>query len=92
MNTAIIYRIVNMRGIFFSLNELQPNESGMYDGTDNGGKEYSLPEGFEVAKSREGSREFYDRDCQHYEVVRSQNGKYPVLSGYKGVFPLKQAR
>ena len=54
------------------------SDTDHYEGYDDGGKQYALPEGFSVAESNSGSFEFYGPDGDHYAMATV--GNHPMIT------------
>jgi hypothetical protein len=84
MAKAIIYTITVTKAceghdqeIFYSLNPWCEN-SLFYEGHDDGGKAFSLPEGIAVGRGPNGDRILYEKTSGRSVEISSRNGA-PVL-------------
>ena len=86
MNTVTIYKVtctkayqISEQGTGYSLNPWGSN-TAHYEGHDDGGKLYGLPEGYTVAESRGGTDELYDENVMHCSIVMHTSGLPEVVS------------
>lgn len=77
-------------GTFFSLSPWG-NDTDHYEGYDDGGKLYELPEGFKVAESNGGTLEIYDAKGTHYELTSNQRRTSPQIVSSEKIITLKAA-
>lgn len=75
-------------GTGFSLESWSGN-STYYEGEDDNGKEYVLPDGYELAKSAAGSLAIFDSEGEYCTIVTL--GHTPTLVTSKGQTILKRA-
>lgn len=63
----------------------------LYD--DDGGKDYILPEGLEVAESKTGIPAIYDKAGQHYALIapNDKDNCRPQLVSSEGIITLREA-
>ena len=86
MSTVTIYRIERTKtyqmaeqGTGFSLRPWGAN-TAYYEGSDDGGQEYVLPDGYEVAMSNGGTEEIYDRNGRCCEIFTHSSGRPQLIS------------
>lgn len=96
MKTVKIYKVTctnaflaSDQGTGFSLSPWGSNTPN-YQGYDDGGRDYVLPDGYIIAKSEGGSLGFYDFDDDHCPLD-TQHGK-PVLLTSAGSRYLRAVR
>lgn len=79
MNTAKIYKITITKAYMMSEQgegySLRPwgNNTDYYEGYDDGGKYYELPEGYEVAECVTGDLQIYDTSNQYCTITKKFN-------------------
>lgn len=76
------------QGFGFSLSPWGENTQE-YEGSDDGGKDYILPSGFEVAESNFGSMEIYDEKGNHCPLTKYYDS--PAIAADDGPVALKLA-
>ncbi len=61
---------------------LQPwgSNTAYYEGHDDGGKVYALPEGYTVEQSNGGTDEVYDENGMHCSIVNHSSGRPELVS------------
>jgi hypothetical protein len=66
---------------------LQPwgNNTDHYQGHDDGGKDYTLPEGYTIAQSNGGTVEIYDEQGNHCEIITHTSGLPELVSVTRSV-------
>lgn len=86
MHTVKIYKVERTRayqmaelGAGYSLRPWG-NNTPYYDGDDDGGQEYVLPDGYEVAMSGVGTEEIYDRSGRCCAIVAHSSGRPQLVS------------
>jgi hypothetical protein len=80
INTTSAY-MMSEQGTGYSL---YPATSSMYyDEGDDGGRNYTLPAGYEVARSMTGERAIYNRDERHCNLWHDADGR-PAILTYEG--------
>lgn len=57
------------------------NNTEYYEGDDDGGWDYILPDGYTVATSNCGTKEIYDDHGNHCEIIRHRSGRPQLISG-----------
>ena len=95
-NTVRIYKVtlLNARqmsecGTWYSLNPWG-GDVGEYVGCDDGGCDYTLPDGFELARDYIGLPMIFSPDGEGCNIERF--GNHPVLETGKGIWHLKKVR
>ena len=95
MTTVKIYKITreqtymaDEQGEGYSL-EQWGNDTLYYKGYDDGGKEYQLPEGYEVAKTVSGDLAIYDASGNYCDLF-TQNGKPAIVTPSGNIIELAQ--
>ena len=85
MTTVTIYKVTITKAYVASMEfgthfSLSPwgNDTDHYEGHDDGGRQYKMPEGFKVVESKGGSLEFYGPDEDHYAL--STAGNHPMIT------------
>jgi hypothetical protein len=92
MSTVKIYKVTITKGYMmreqgegFSLNPWNGNNVD-YEGFDDGGKEYILPEGYEIATGNDEQQHIYDANGNYCELVKYNNcpaiitdSQYPLI-------------
>ena len=93
--TVTIYEIecsraysMSEQGVGYSLSPWGSNTE-YYEGDDDGGEEYDLPDGFEVAESNAGTLEIYVPDGSHYSLTSNAYRSGPLLAGVSGIIRLR---
>lgn len=97
MATAKIYHIWRDRGIHVGETgegwDVRPygNNTGMLNGTDDGGQDYILPDGYSVGQDCDGVPHLYS-DKDSMPVMLVNNGGHPVIVTESGGYiTLKRA-
>jgi len=86
MNPAVAS--LSAEGILVRVGSLAPwgSDTTYYEGTDDGGVEYALPDGYKVAECNGGSLEIYAPDGSHCTLVTAGSG--PAIATWEGIIPL----
>jgi len=86
MNTVTIYKVectkayqMNEQGTGYSLTPWG-NNTDHYEGDDDGGRLYTLPEGYTVAQCNSDTNELYDEQGKHCSIVMHSSGLPEVVS------------
>jgi len=86
MGTATIYKVTCTKAYMMSEQgtgySLQPwgNNTVDYEGYDDGGKTYTLPDGYEVAESNGGTLELYNPQGERVQIM-DDHGHPAVVTG-----------
>lgn len=62
-----------------------------YEGEDDGGVDYTLPDGYEVSESNSGSLYIYDRDGQRCALGETKDHAPAILTSSGGYIALRRA-
>ena len=96
MTTAKIYKVtctnayqMYEQGTSYGLEPWGDN-TAYYEGYDDGGVDYILPDGYEVAKSFSGTLEIYDENERHCTLY-SCHGKPAIMTNGGKTIVLKRA-
>ena len=96
MNTVKLYRVtttkihqISEQGVSYSLYPWSGNNRD-YEGSDDGGKDFVLPDGFQVSDSTTGERQIYDAKGEPCGITNKSN--YPCLLTSDGDIVLKTAK
>ena len=86
MRTVKIYKgtctksvMMSDQGTGFGLYPWGQNTDSI-QGYDDGGQDYILPEGYEIARTKDGQQAIYHGD-NHCEIVRHSSGRPQLISG-----------
>lgn len=79
-NTCTKAFMMSEQGTGFSLSPWG-EDTAEYEGYDDGGQEYLLPEGFTVAESKGGTMEIYDEKGKHCTLFKAKNGGPAIIAG-----------
>ena len=97
MQTVTIYKVTITKAYVASMElgthfSLAPwgNNTAHYEGYDNGGKAYELPQGFNIAESNGETLEFYGPDGDHYALATV--GNHPMITNGHREIHLHQAK
>jgi len=95
MNTVKLYQVtttkaheMSERGVSYSLYPWSGNNRD-YEGSDDGGKDYILPDGFLVSDSSSGERQIYNAKGEYCGITNKSNS--PCLLTSDGDIVLKMA-
>ena len=96
LNTVTLYKITQT--IAFQMSEqgegysLEPysSNSTYYEGEDDGGKDYILPEGYTVAEAMMGETQIYNSKGEHCQIIKKFNS--PCLITSEGEIMLAQVK
>ena len=86
MNTVKLYKITRTKCYQMSEQRtgysLYPwgNNTADYEGYDDDGKDYILPDGFDVAESQFGDLQIYDQDDKYCTIIKKFNSPCLVTS------------
>ena len=80
--------MMSEQGTGFSL-EPWGNNTDYYEGYDDGGKDYQLPEGYELSKTTSGEAAIFDNEGEYCDIVTVSNK--PTLVTSKSQTKLKLA-
>lgn len=75
--------MMNEQGTNFSLTPWG-NDTAHYQGYDDGGKEYFLPDGYDLAETKDGSKEIFHGDIACQIIVHS-SGRPQLISNSKSM-------
>jgi len=96
LNTVTLYKIkqtkafqMSEQGEGYSL-ELYSSNSTYYEGEDDGGKEYILPEGYYVAEAMIGEPQIYNAKGEYCQIIKKFNS--PCLVTSEGEIMLAQVK
>lgn len=91
MNTVTIYKVectkayqMTEQGTGYSLSPWG-NDTEYYEGHDDGGRLYTLPEGYTVAQCNGGTEEIYDEQGKHCSIVMHKSGLPELVSSTRTV-------
>lgn len=63
------------------------SDTSYYEGYDDGGKEYALPDGYKIGESDAGDLAIYDADNKHCDIVTHKSG-FPQIVGLSDDCPV----
>lgn len=93
MKTVILYFVTCTRGYMAdergSGYSLRPwgNNTEYYEGDDDGGKHYELPEGYHIAESVSGEYKIYDPQNRYCDIIE-HSSKLPQLISLATEMPI----
>ena len=87
METVTLYKVVCLKGYQMAEQgegfSLEPwgEDTEYYEGEDDGGKEYLLPDGYTLSETKYGERAIFDSDMSYCHILVHSCGRPQLSSG-----------
>lgn len=87
MTAVLIYKSectkaysMSEQGEGYSLRPWSNGDSGYYEGDDDGGLWYTLPDGYSIGETVSGEKAIFDANDKHCEIVMHRSGRPQLVS------------